>query len=186
MVGIHPGSRVPARTWGEDGFREVARQMTETFGAKIIWFADPADLSAAPKMANLVPASLSLEQFLAVLSACKFLVCNDSGPMHMSGALGVPVVAIFGSTFPDWYRPPGNLHRVVTRRDVPCRPCGDHCHTRSALLPENDHCRGGYDGSAAGCCNHFKLGGRNNMCVTDLSSLLSEFPSRNVLVVAVI
>jgi ADP-heptose:LPS heptosyltransferase len=127
VIGIHPGSRVPARTWGEDGFREVARQLIETFRAKIVWLADPADLSAAPKMANLVPAALPLPQFLALLSECKFVICNDSGPMHMSAALGVPVVAVFGSTFPEWYRPPGNLHRVVTRRDVPCRPCGDRC-----------------------------------------------------------
>ncbi len=126
-VGIHPGSRVPARTWGEHGFREVARQLIQNFGVKVIWFVEPVDQTSPPSDPNVVPAALPLPEFLAVLSACNFLVCNDSGPMHMSGALGVPVVAIFGSTFPEWFRPPGPLHRVVTRRDVPCRPCGDRC-----------------------------------------------------------
>lgn len=127
VVGIHPGSRVLARTWGEEGFREVARQLVRNFDVKVIWFAEPADKTAPLSEPNVISAALPLPEFLAVLSACNFLVCNDSGPMHMSGALGVPVVAIFGSTFPEWFRPPGPLHRVVTRRDVPCRPCGDRC-----------------------------------------------------------
>jgi ADP-heptose:LPS heptosyltransferase len=127
LVGVHAGSRVAARTWSDHKFREVARHLTEEYGAKVVWFADPNDSREAPEMTDLIPASLELPQFLAVLSMCRFLVCNDSGPMHMSGALGVPVVAIFGSTFPEWFCPPGDLHRAVTRRDIPCRPCGDRC-----------------------------------------------------------
>jgi len=76
---------------------------------------------------NIIPVSLPLRQFLAVLSRCRLFVCNDSGPMHMAGALGVPVVAVFGPTQPEWFGPLGSRHRVVIRRDVWCRPCADHC-----------------------------------------------------------
>lgn len=127
VVGVHAGSRVAARTWSNHKFREVARQLTEEYGVKVVWFSDPDNFQEAPEITHLIPASLALPEFLAVLSLCRFLVCNDSGPMHMSGALGVPVVAIFGSTFPEWFRPPGDAHRAATRRDVPCRPCGDRC-----------------------------------------------------------
>jgi len=127
LVGIHSGARKQVRQWGEDRFRELARQMAERFGAKIIWFADPAQPHAVPKGPNIIPVSLPLRQFLAVLCRCRLLVCNDSGPMHMAAGLGVPVVAVFGPTQPEWFGPLGSQHRVVIRRDVWCRPCADHC-----------------------------------------------------------
>jgi ADP-heptose:LPS heptosyltransferase len=101
--------------------------LTGEFDAKVIWFEDAMDSTGAALPRNIVPASFPLREFLAVLARCSFVVCNDSGPMHMAGVLGVPVVAIFGSTFPEWFCPPGENHRVVVRRDMPCRPCGDRC-----------------------------------------------------------
>jgi ADP-heptose:LPS heptosyltransferase len=127
LVGIHAGARKQARQWGEDRFRQVALQIVERFGGKIIWFADPAQPHAVSTGPNIIPVSLPLRQFLAVLSRCRLLVCNDSGPMHMAGGLGVPVVAVFGPTQPEWFGPLGSQHRVVIRGDVWCRPCADHC-----------------------------------------------------------
>jgi ADP-heptose:LPS heptosyltransferase len=127
VIGIHAASRVASRTWGQHRFRQVALRLSEEFGAKVIWFGDPMDSNGSAPSRNIIPASLPFREFLTVLARCSFVVCNDSGPMHVAGALGVPVVAIFGSTFPEWFLPPGNLHRAVTRRDVPCRPCGDRC-----------------------------------------------------------
>lgn len=127
VVGIHPGSRVAARSWDQQRFQTVARELTEQHNAKVLWFNDPSDSRPVPASENIVSASLPLREFLALLARCQFLVCNDSGPMHLAGAVGIPVVAIFGSTFPEWFKPPGDLHRIVTRRDIWCRPCGDRC-----------------------------------------------------------
>jgi heptosyltransferase-2 len=59
---------------------------------------------------------------MALLSLSSFLVTNDSGPMHIGAALGVPLVAIFGPT--DWRRtsPWTSLARVV-RVEIDCSPC---------------------------------------------------------------
>jgi len=127
IVGIHAGARTSSRTWGQERFRQVAQRLTGDFCAKVIWFGDPMDSDGAALGRNIVPATFPLREFLSVLARCSFVVCNDSGPMHMAAALGVPVVAIFGSTFPEWFRPPGESHRIVVRRDMPCRPCGDRC-----------------------------------------------------------
>jgi heptosyltransferase-2 len=127
VVGIHAGARTASRTWGQDRFLQIAQRLTGEFGAKVIWFGDAMDSTGAALPQNIVPASFPLREFLAVLARCSFVVCNDSGPMHMAGVLGVPVVAIFGSTFPEWFCPPGENHRIVVRRDMPCRPCGDRC-----------------------------------------------------------
>jgi len=127
IVGIHAGSRVASRTWGQENFRRIAERLSREFGAKVIWFGHPADSDRDVRTAEMITASFPLHRFLALLARCSLLICNDSGPMHMAGGLGVPVVAVFGSTFPEWFLPSGDTHRAVVRRDMPCRPCGDRC-----------------------------------------------------------
>jgi heptosyltransferase-2 len=50
------------------------------------------------------------------------LLTNDTGTMHLASLLGVPVVAIFGSTEPGLTGPLGD-HHIVLRHHVECSPC---------------------------------------------------------------
>ncbi len=127
VVGVHPGSRVPTRTWSEERFREVAQRLRVLHNAKVIWFSEPGRTSSPPLDGKVISASLVLSEFLPVLARCDFIVCNESGPMHLAAAVGTPAVAVFGSGFPEWFGPLGERHRVVIRRDIWCRPCADHC-----------------------------------------------------------
>lgn len=127
IIGVHPGASTRTRQWGGDRFRDVARRVMERYGAKVLWFTDPAQPGVNSANGNCIPVSVPLRQFLAVLSRCQLLVCNDSGPMHMAAGLGVPVVAVFGPTQPEWFSPVGDRHEIVIRRDIWCRPCADHC-----------------------------------------------------------
>jgi heptosyltransferase-2 len=126
VIGIHSGARNAVRQWGNDRFLEVSRRLRRAFPVKILWFRDQGE-SEAPTDSGIIPVSLPLEKFLAVLSECRMLVCNDTGPMHMASGLGVPVVAIFGPTQPEWFAPIGEDHKIVIRREVWCRPCFDYC-----------------------------------------------------------
>jgi ADP-heptose:LPS heptosyltransferase len=65
---------------------------------------------------------LELREFAAVLERCKLLIHHDSSPLHLAGALGVPVVAIFGYQNPRHWGPLIGSGRVV-RLDLPCSPC---------------------------------------------------------------
>jgi lipopolysaccharide heptosyltransferase I len=58
----------------------------------------------------------------ALLSTAAAMITNDSGPMHIAAALGVPVVALFGPTSEVRTGPYGAGHRVLAG-SVPCRPC---------------------------------------------------------------
>jgi ADP-heptose:LPS heptosyltransferase len=127
VIGIHPGARLAVRQWGEERFREVADRVIRRFGAKVLWFSDPAQAAINDPGAEIIHVSLPLRQFLAVVAHCRLLVCNDSGPMHMAAGLAVPVVAVFGPTQPEWFGPLGHGHRIVIRGDVWCRPCSDRC-----------------------------------------------------------
>jgi ADP-heptose:LPS heptosyltransferase len=55
----------------------------------------------------------SLRELMSFIASCDLLICNDSAPMHIADALGVPVVAVFTTGNPRWYGPSGKLQRVV-------------------------------------------------------------------------
>jgi ADP-heptose:LPS heptosyltransferase len=129
IIGIHAGARISTRQWGFQNFRTVAHRLTKQFPLKILWFHDPRETTpeGLERSTNLIPVSLPLPQFMALLARCQLLVCNDSGPMHISTALEVPVVAVFGPTEPSWCSPLGTGNRVVSRDSFLCRPCFDRC-----------------------------------------------------------
>ena len=64
----------------------------------------------------------SLETLLGVLAESSLMITNDSGPMHIASALGVPTVAVFGSTDERVTGPYGLRTRIV-RHPVECSPC---------------------------------------------------------------
>jgi heptosyltransferase II len=126
LVGVHAGARNPVRQWGEQNFLEVAKRLTASFPVKVLWFHEPE----SPEPANcsgLIPVALPLREFLAVASECRLFVCNDTGPMHLTAALGVPVVAVFGPGMAAWWGPRSAGSRVVAHEGVWCRPCFDYC-----------------------------------------------------------
>ncbi len=67
-----------------------------------------------------------LKELIALIAESKAVVSNDSGPLHIGAALGVPVVALFGPTEPGKTGPFGwehNRNLKVVRQKVPCSPC---------------------------------------------------------------
>jgi heptosyltransferase-2 len=69
----------------------------------------------------------TLSELMAFMKFFKLFVTNDSGPMHIATAFGVPTLGIFGPTTRELgFFPYGEGHRVVEVKDLPCRPCALH------------------------------------------------------------
>ena len=82
-------------------------------------------LSAALSMGEpryRIPFDGVLIVLAAILQRVDLLLTGDTGPLHVAGAVGTPVVAVFGPSDPTRYGPTGPLDRVV-RVDLPCSPC---------------------------------------------------------------
>ena len=134
LVGLTPGAAFgPAKRWSPERFAEVCMRLLERWPLRLILFGGPDDVAAIERLsAKLGPAfqdrlvnlagSTSVGQLAAGLKRCGILMTNDSGAMHLAAAVGVPTVAIFGSTDPQWTGPLGDGHQVLAA-DVPCRPC---------------------------------------------------------------
>jgi len=71
-----------------------------------------------------VETDLPLERLCGRLMASGIAVGNDSGGVHLAAALGVPTLALFGSTSPVWTAPRGSAVRILAGR-APCSPCFD-------------------------------------------------------------
>jgi heptosyltransferase-2 len=70
-----------------------------------------------------VAGKTTLREFMALLTKCHLVITNDSGSMHLAAALGLPLLAIFGSTNERATGPVGLRVRII-KRPVECSPCG--------------------------------------------------------------
>jgi heptosyltransferase-2 len=70
----------------------------------------------------------TIEEMAALISSLDLFITNDTGPMHVAAALGIPVVAIFGATTPALgFAPYTEKSRVVEPPNrLECRPCSPH------------------------------------------------------------
>lgn len=128
VVGIAPGASYgPAKRWMADRFAEVTRKLVNDYGAKIILFGGKDDRNICNDVLNgmqgvNLAGEIDLRKSIALLSRCNLFITNDSGPMHIAASLGVPTVAIFGSTDPKLTGPLGDNARVV-QKEIECSPC---------------------------------------------------------------
>ena len=129
VLAICPGAEYgPAKRWPVENFVAVAHHFVTTRKAKIVLLGAPGDAAVAEEFMRQLPSAdnrvgkTSLEQFIAALVSARLVLCNDSGAMHLASALGVPTLAIFGSTEPQLTGPMGARSRTL-RHHVPCSPC---------------------------------------------------------------
>lgn len=129
-IAINPGATYgSAKRWFPERFAEVADTLADEFHARILIVGGPGegDLGRAvqgrlqTRALNLA-GETSVRQLMALLSRCRLLVTNDSGPMHVAAAFGVPIVAVFGSTDHTTTSPLSSSFRIV-RKAVSCAPC---------------------------------------------------------------
>lgn len=129
-IGVNPGAAYgSAKQWFPERFAAVAARAARELGARIAIVGSASERTLAERMSRSLPAparvlcgETTLPELVGVISRCRLFLTNDSGPMHLAAAQGVPVVAVFGPT--DWREtaPVGAPHRIV-REDVPCAPC---------------------------------------------------------------
>jgi len=128
VLALCPGAEFgPAKRWPAAHYAEVARRAVR--GGRQVWLiGSPGEADTAESIRALVPEAVnlagrtSLLDAVDLLSAADTVVSNDSGLMHVASAVGARVVAVFGSTSPE-FTPPQGEHARVVRLEVPCSPC---------------------------------------------------------------
>jgi lipopolysaccharide heptosyltransferase I len=128
-VAMNVSARWPTKRWPLSSFAIVLDQLhKEGLGPVVVIGGsdeqrDANELRAYTKSPFIdLTGAIPLGCLPALLSKAAAMITNDSGPMHIAAALGIPVVAMFGPTSAVRTGPYGVGHRVLTGH-VPCSPC---------------------------------------------------------------
>jgi heptosyltransferase-2 len=134
-IGINPGAEYgPAKRWPAERVIAALRALPPWPGMGFALFGGPAEVTLAAAVADALghdaarvrnlAGQTSLRELMAALACCRTLLTNDTGPMHVAAALGVPVVALFGSTAPELTGPlPGSGPHALLTGESACAPC---------------------------------------------------------------
>ena len=130
LVGLNPGAAFgSAKRWFPERYAEVADRLIEEMGAEVVLLGSSAEAPIAfrvresmKRTPRFLVGRTSLSALIGVLARCRLFLGNDSGPMHLSAALGVPLVAVFGST-DEVATGPFSPNAVVIHKHVECSPC---------------------------------------------------------------
>jgi heptosyltransferase-2 len=125
LLGFNVGAGSPGRIWPKENFADLAKRLIRRYDTSVIFFSGPQDGDFSKQVAHLtndrrtlVANSLSLRLLAAVISRCALLVSNDTGPMHLGPATGVPTLGLFSLGHPEHYRPLGPCSRFVRRHPI--------------------------------------------------------------------
>jgi lipopolysaccharide heptosyltransferase II len=130
LIGLCPGAEYgPAKRWLPERFAEAAAKITAQTSARWVLLGTKNDAAIGEQIAAAIGdhcvnrvGQTTLDQLIDELRRCRLLLTNDTGTMHLAALLGMPVVAVFGSTEPRLTEPLGNGH-IILRHHVECSPC---------------------------------------------------------------
>lgn len=132
---LHPGAAFFTRRWSLENFSRLADWLAAEWNLAPVILLGPREREIGDQARHTFHAptatieGLDVRQTIALISRARLFVGHDTGPTHLAAATGRPVVDIFGSSNPVYWRPWAAPARVVSN-DFPCRPCrGDRCYT---------------------------------------------------------
>lgn len=124
-----PGAEYgPAKRWPVSYFAEIAQRLQQHgFAVWLVGSAKDKDIAdkivalGNPACRNLC-GSTGLSDAIALLSCAELVISNDSGLMHLAAALDRPMLALFGSSSPQ-FTPPLSSKAEVIKLELKCSPC---------------------------------------------------------------
>jgi lipopolysaccharide heptosyltransferase II len=140
IIGIIPSGGWESKRCDPVKWIEICTEIHKICKAKFIILWGPGDEKDAETISNglkptpiTVPKS-SFGELSALIEKCDLIIANDSGPMHVSAALGKPTLGIFGPTDPIAHRPYSENSSYVIHSNLHCIKC------TKLVCPYNHEC----------------------------------------------
>ncbi len=134
-LGIAPGASYgDAKRWLPERFAEVAIKISKQYDYDIVVLGSPAEKEVANQIEEIFQqqgiknyqncvGKTTIPELLKKIAGVSLFITNDSGPMHIAGAMNIPTVAVFGPTIPHQTHPWGNTKLEIVIKPIPCAPC---------------------------------------------------------------
>ena len=130
---------VPERRWPLDRFAALADHFVAKLGASVVIVGISEHISGKFPPGVPVLTDLTIPRLAATIASARMLVSNDTGPMHLGPALGIPTVAIFSVGLPVHFRPTGVLDRCVRGNPIEEVDVEEVMRVASELWAASDH-----------------------------------------------
>ncbi|MDC7700469.1 lipopolysaccharide heptosyltransferase II [Vogesella indigofera] len=148
VVAMCPGAEYgPAKRWPPRHFAALAAAL-DSHGYQVWLFGSAKDQDIGEEIGRLAQGKAlnlcgktGLDEAIDLMALAKLAVCNDSGLMHVAAALHIPLVALYGSSSPD-FTPPLSDHAEIVNLNLDCSPCFErtcpyqHMRCLEDMLPE--------------------------------------------------
>lgn len=129
FIAIHPGGYYNSQRWNIDRFILLTKRILEELNEKVMIIASLDEKGLVDYIISKVDnenvkgvLTKNIKELIELLSNSKLLICNNSGPLHLSNALGIPTISTMGPTDPVLWWTKGD-NNIVIRKDVECSPC---------------------------------------------------------------
>lgn len=126
LVALHPFSTHINKAWRADYWQSLAVSLVDRGHSVLVLGRGETLEYPMPAGVHDLTNATTLRETCALLAQCDMLVTGDSGPMHLAGAVGTPVIALFGPTHAVWGFYPEGEHDIILEADEACRPCSLH------------------------------------------------------------
>lgn len=140
IIGVSPSGGWESKKCDPKIFAEFCNGLVEIYKVKFLILWGPGDEKDAEKIFNLtrnnslLAPDSTIRQMAALMQKCKALIANDSGPMHISAAVGTPTLSIHGPTSPHLQGPFGERNEWVRLDELDCIECN------LLKCPKNQEC----------------------------------------------
>ena len=132
LVVLEPGASYgSAKCWSADHFGELARRAIHDLNCDVLTIGTAPSLAVEHKIASIAGSKMlrgvgktpDVGALMGVIASADVVVSNDTGPMHVAAALGIPLVAIFGATDPVVSSPNVSAACHLIYDPESCSPC---------------------------------------------------------------
>lgn len=130
---IHAPAAHPLKMWKIEYWAELIKNLKLKYNHNIIFSGSTADadyydelqsLAGIKPDLNLCLTNNTLRENIAFYELCDFIICVDSGPVHLAAAVNLKGLAIFGPTDPIRWQPwSDNIKIIQAPINLACRPC---------------------------------------------------------------
>nr|MBC8204653.1 glycosyltransferase family 9 protein [FCB group bacterium] len=128
-MNVNASNVADARRWPPEKFAQLADRIAEELKAQLIYIGAPDERERVQNVIDNtsnggvnIAGRTSLKQTIAAMEMMNIFITNDSGPMHLAMAMGIPTVAIFGPESPVRYGPISDKH-IAIFKNYDCSPC---------------------------------------------------------------
>jgi ADP-heptose:LPS heptosyltransferase len=124
IIGVNCARSWPVKEWSAAHWQELLDKIHAEYDAVVLQFGftrSKDDEYAHLRGTRFFP-SLKSDELVALLAGCHLIVSTDSGPVHIAGAVGVPVVGLFGANAPQYRLPPDSPGTGLFSQ-IPCIAC---------------------------------------------------------------